>query len=92
MRVEASSNVYLEDLHNTRSLETTYYATDVTQAYDFHWDRESGLRVNVGILNVQLVPKYKDVTHDGDNSYMFGNQNSNEDRNKFQNIVKNYCR
>ena len=49
LRVEMSSNVFGEDLHNTRHLETTYYVTDTTQAYDFYWDRESGLRVNIGI-------------------------------------------
>jgi len=38
MKVEASSNVFLEDLHSTRNLVATNYITDTTQAYDFYWD------------------------------------------------------
>jgi hypothetical protein len=92
MKVDASSNVFLEDLHSTRNLETTYYVTDMTQASDFYWDRESGLRVNIGILNVNLIPEYRDVDHDGDNKYMLSNPNNSEDKTKFRNVVRNYCR
>jgi len=60
----ASNNVVIEDLHSTRNLETTYYVTDVTQASDFYWDRESGLRVNIGIHDVQLIAEYIDVDHE----------------------------
>ena len=90
--MEASGNIFLEDLHNTRNLETTYYVTDMTQASDFYWDRESGLRVNIGILNVHLIPEYRDVDHDSDNKYMLSNPNESEDKTRYQNIVKNYCR
>jgi len=62
--VRSSSNVIIEDLHRTRNLETTYYVTDVTQASDFYWDRESGLRVNIGIHGVQLISEYTDVNHE----------------------------
>ena len=61
LRVETSSNVFVEDLQSTRSLETTYYVTDATQAYDSLWERESGLRVHIGIMNVHLIPEYEDV-------------------------------
>lgn len=92
LKVEASSNIFLEDLQNTRSLETTYYVTDMTQAYDFYWDRESELRVNIGILDIHLIPEYHDVGHDGDNEYMLSNPNESEDRSKYQHIIQNTCR
>ena len=31
--MQSSSNVFVEDLQSTRSLETTYYVTDATQAH-----------------------------------------------------------
>jgi len=92
MKVDASSNVFLEDLHSTRNLEATYYVTDTTQASDFYWDRESGLRVNIGILNMHLIPEYRAVPHDGDNKYMLSNPNNSEDKTKFRQIVRSYCR
>jgi len=92
MKVEASANVFAEDLHSTRNLEATYYVTDTTQASDFYWDRESGLRVNIGILNMHLIPEYRDLPHDGDNKYMLSNPNNSEDKTKFKQIVRNYCR
>ena len=88
----ASDNVVLEDLHNTRNLETTYYVTDMTQASDFYWDRESGLRVNIGILNVHLIPEYEDVDHDGDNNYMLKNPNNSEDKSKYLSVLRHFCR
>ena len=93
--MEASSNVIVEDLHATRNLEATYYVTDTTQASDFYWDREeSGLRVNIGILNMHLIPEYRDAPRDGsgDNKYMLSNPNNSEDKTKFRQIVRNYCR
>lgn len=92
MKVDASENIFLEDLHSIRNLETTYYVTDLTQASDFYWDRESGLRVNIGILNIHMIPKYQDVDHEGDNKYMLNNPNNSEDKTKFRNVVQNYCR
>ncbi len=90
--MEASDNVFLENLHSTRNLETTYYVTDMTQASDFYWIRESGLQVNIGILNVNVIPEFTDTDHDSDNKYMLGNPNNSEDKNKFNKIVQNYCR
>ena len=92
MEVVASDNVVLEDLHNTRNLETTYYVTDMTQASDFYWDRESGLRVNIGILNVHLIPEYEDVDHDSDNNYMLKNPNNSEDKSKYLSVLRHFCR
>ena len=94
LRVEMSSNLFGEDLHNTRDLETTYYVTDMTQAYDFYWDRESGLRVNIGLLDVHLIPDYEDVDHstDSDNEYMMANPHDSDEKIRFQQAVRNYCR
>ena len=94
LRVEMSNNVFGEDLHSTRDLETTYYVTDTTQAYDFYWDRESGLRVNIGLLDVHLIPQYEDVDHsmDGDNDYMMANPHDSDEKIRFQQVINNYCR
>ena len=92
MKVEASDNVFLEDLHNIRNLETIYYVTDTTQAYDFFWVRDSGLQVNIGVLEIHLIPEYQDVDHESDNKYMLRNPNNSEDKTKFRNIVNSQCR
>jgi len=42
--------------------------TDVTQASDFYWDRESGMRINIGIHGVQLIAEYRDVDRVTDDS------------------------
>jgi len=90
----SSANVVIEDLHNTRNLETTYYVTDVTQASDFYWDRESGLRVNIGIHGVQLIAEYRDVDHSGrdDNQFILDNPVDSDDKNVFRTIVHSFCR
>lgn len=82
----------MENLHGTRNLETTYYVTDSTQAVDFYWIRESGLRVNIGIMDVNVIPTYEDTDHESDNKYMLANPNNSEDKTKFKRIVNNYCR
>ena len=82
----------MENLHSTRNLETTYYVTDTTQASDFYWVRDSGLQVNIGILNVELIPSYEDIDHESDNNYMLENPNNSEDKTKFSKIVKKHCR
>ena len=92
--MKSSSNVVVEDLHNTRNLETTYYVTDVTQASDFYWDRESGLRVNIGIHGVQLISEYSDVDHEGldDNQFITDNPVDSDDKNTFRRVVNSFCR
>ena len=90
--MEASSNVFVEDLQTTRSLETTYYVTDATQAYDSFWDRESGLRVHVGVMNVHLIAEYEDVEHDSDNNYMLTDPSSSEDKSVYRAVLNSFCR
>ena len=92
LKVEASDNVFLENLHSTRNLETTYYVTDMTQASDFYWIRESGLQVNIGILNVNLIPEYHDEDHESDNDFMIQVPGETEDKIKFRKIIRNHCR
>jgi len=92
--VESSSNVVVENLHSTRNLETTYYVTDVTQASDFYWNRESGLRVNIGIHGVQLISEYRDVDHEerDDNHFILDNPVDSDDKNTFRRVVHDFCR
>jgi len=90
----SSSNVVIEDLHNTRNLETIYYVTDVTQASDFYWDRESGLRVNIGIHGVQLISEYSDVDHSerDDSQFILDNPVDSRAKNSFRKVVDTFCR
>jgi len=92
--VRSSSNVVIEDLHATRNLETTYYVTDVTQASDFYWDRESGLRINIGIHGVQLIAEYRDVDHStrDDAQFILDNPVDSDDKNAFRQTVRSFCR
>ena len=50
------------------------------------------LQVNIGILDVHLIPTYEDNTHESDNKYMLGNPNNSEDKTKFKKITQSYCR
>ena len=92
--VKTSSNVVIEDLHNTRNLETTYYVTDVTQASDFFWDRESGLRVNIGIHGVRLIAEYTDVDHTrrDDNLFILDKPVDSDDKSAFRQVIDSFCR
>lgn len=38
-----SANVFVDDLHGSGSLSTTYYVTDSKQQTDFFWYRKSGI-------------------------------------------------
>ena len=71
LRVSSSFNLFLENLHNSRNLETTYYVTDVKQQSDFFWYRDSGIQINIGLQNVNVVPAYEDVNHDGGDNNFF---------------------
>ena len=92
--VRSSSNVVVEDLHATRNLETTYYVTDVTQASDFYWDRESGLRINIGIHGVQLIAEYRDVDHSrrDDAQFIIDNPADSDLKHAFRQTVQTFCR
>ena len=95
LRVEASSNLFVENLHGTRRLETTYYVTDVKQQTDFFWYREAGgVRVNIGLQNVNVVPLYEDVEHQADNSFVTGagSPHSDEDKAWFDDVTRRHCR
>ena len=92
LRVLTSSNVFLENLHSTRHLETVYFLTDTTQASDFFWVRESGLKVNIGIYDLHLIPEYEDVDHVSDNDYVLGNPQSVDEKAHFRRVLDNYCR
>jgi len=94
IKVNSSSNIIIEDLHNTRNLETTYYVTDVTQASDFYWDRESSLRVNIGIHSVKLIAEYSDLDHTrtDDNRFILDNPVDSDDKHTFRQVVHTFCR
>jgi len=92
--VRTSDNVLVDNLLTARRLDAVNYVTDSTQASDFYWDRESGLRIRVGVHDIQVVPQYEDVDHssDGDNEYIINNPNDDEDRRHFQDVVDTFCR
>jgi len=85
--------VFLENLHASRKLETTYYATDRKQLTDFFWYRESGIRVNIGLQNINVVPLYGDAQHDGDNEFVLANPNIGaEEKQRFRRLLDTHCR
>jgi hypothetical protein len=85
----------VENLHNTRDLETIFYATAANeQQYDFWWVRESNVKVNIGLEQINIFPKYVDVDHKSDNHYMtgYGKNMPNIDNVWFKNIQSKHCR
>jgi hypothetical protein len=92
VEVYKSNNVFIDDLLKTNNLETTHYATDSKQQTDFFWYRESGLRINVGLQDIDIVPVYEEVEHDGDTDFVVGNPAFKADRELFRNIRFQHCR
>lgn len=91
----------LDNLQTARQLETTYYVTDSKQITDFFWFRDSGIRVNIGLRHINVIPVYDDVSHDdvtlpggrgADNEYFLNSPNSPDDREHFRSVVSNQCR
>lgn len=80
--ITTSENVFVDDLStDAAKMEAIVYVTATTQATDFYWNRESGLRIHVGLDNVHLVPEYEDVDHAGsdDNEYTMSNPNNDDE-------------
>jgi hypothetical protein len=93
IKLETSQNVFVDDLLSARSLETTYYVTDSKQQTDFFWYRQSGLRVNVGLQDIDIVPVYEEVDHGGgDTDFVLGNPVIKTDREHFRIIHRQHCR
>ncbi|ELU02155.1 hypothetical protein CAPTEDRAFT_226427 [Capitella teleta] len=94
LRVEASPNVFLENLHNTKNLKTRLYATDKKQSTDFFWFRDASrkIRINIGLADPNLIPEYEDVDHEGDNGYIQSNPNYNNEIQDLRKITQNFCR
>ena len=88
--------MFLENLHAVRELKTTYYTTDRKQLSDFFWYREagySGIRVNIGLQNINIVPLYEDVDNDGDNDFVLANPNIGaEEKERFRRALETQCR
>ncbi|ESO02803.1 hypothetical protein HELRODRAFT_192152 [Helobdella robusta] len=53
LKIVASRNMFVENLLTSRSLTTTHFVSDTKQSTDFFWFRDSGIRVNLGVQNVQ---------------------------------------
>lgn len=91
MRMSKSTNLLVEDLHNSKQLETVFYATEVEQMTDFVWFRDSGIRVNVALYNVNVVPVYSDVQHQySDNDFVV--QHLDYIRPIFREATEKFCR
>ena len=61
---------------------------------DFFWYRESGVRVNIGVQNINVVPLYDDVDHRGaDNDFVLANPNvGTEQKDQFRRLLDTQCR
>jgi len=92
LRVESYTKVFLENLHKTTNLETTYYVTDARQQTDFFWYRNESLRINIGLQDIHLIPVYRDVDSDSDNAFTASNPSSPEEQQQFKNVLVNHCR
>ncbi|XP_023930912.1 uncharacterized protein LOC106172251 isoform X2 [Lingula anatina] len=84
-------NMFVEDLLKTHSLQSTVYATYNNQYSDFLWQRESGLKINIYVDNIQILPTFTDTSHLSDNAYMYKSPQPGE-KEKFANIVTKFCR
>ena len=91
LKVNYSNNVYAEDLHNSKALNSFHYIKD-DQSSGFLWNRESGIVIKAAIYDVRLIPHFADVDHSSDYRYMDENPNNSEDKMKFQEIVEKFCR
>jgi len=92
-RVNASSNVFLEPLFGARDLETTpHYITNNKQMIDFFWFRESGMRISIGVEDINILPLYEDVTYESDNNFMLNYPNTEKEKDHFQKIISHHCR
>lgn len=69
-----------------------YYVTDTKQLTDFFWYRDSGIRVNVGLQNIDVIPTYEDVDHEGDGDFMMQNPSGKAELEYFRSIQLNRCR
>ncbi|ESN99454.1 hypothetical protein HELRODRAFT_163003 [Helobdella robusta] len=76
-----------------KALETTFYVTDHKQQTDFFWFRDSGMRINIGLQDIQIIPTYEEATHRGghDNDFILGSQMFTYRKNAFMNILKEQC-
>jgi len=105
LRVEETHgrSTVLDDLLSARQLETTYYVTDSKQVTDFYWERDSRIRVYIGLRHINVIPVYDDVSYDvisndvtsgqgGDNDYFLNSPNSPDDRQHFRSVISNQCR
>lgn len=68
------------------------YITDTKQLTDFFWYRDSGIRVNVGLQNIDVIPTYEDVDHEGDGDFMMQNPSGKAELEYFRSIQLNRCR
>ena len=93
IRANASRNVFLERLFDSRDLETTpYYISNNNQMIDVLWVRDSGIRINIGVEEINILPTYEDVGYDSDNAFMMKNPNTQEEKEHFRKIVSHHCR
>ena len=90
--MEHSNNVFLENLHSTKALGTPHFPTDPKLPTDFFWFRDSGLRINIGLQNVNVIPVFQDVSHRSDNDFMLHKPNKSEETRFFEDLTKNFCR
>ena len=93
LRVNVSSNVFLEPLFGAHDLETTpHYITNNKQMIDFFWFRDSGIRISIGVEDINILPVYEDVNYKSDNDFMLNNPNTEEEKEHFKKIISHHCR
>ena len=88
-----SQKIFHEDLTVSRPLGTPHYVTDSKQMLDFFWFRESGLRLNLGLQDISILPVLEEVDHslDGDQDFVLNNPDSGLAQ-SFRRLQRHHCR
>ena len=94
LKAESSNNTFIENLRATRNFETDYYVTDTKQSTDFILYRNSKIRINIGVSDVEMIPAYTDMTYNNssDNQFMANNPNTVDEKIQFKRITERHCR
>lgn len=91
-RGEGGSRYFMEDLRTANHLETTYYVTHQKQVADFFWFRKSGLRLNLGLENINLVSSFEEGCEGQDWWQEWSGAEKGSDDNEFLKERNGICR
>ena len=94
--METSPNVFVENLQATKNLETSHYVMSLWMT-DFVWHRTSGLKINIGLDIVSMLPVFEShlglgQDGDGDNLFAMSDPNAAGNKKHYEALVERFCR